>query len=70
MPDEGCMHLVGQHGDPGRGPEHGRRLAFMNYVYDPVNQAPIAAYISYVTPVAGVQGDLREGRIRSSPRTS
>ena len=27
----------------------------MNYVYDPKNQAPIAEYINYVTPVEGVQ---------------
>jgi spermidine/putrescine transport system substrate-binding protein len=30
-------------------------VAFMNYVYDPNNQATIAAYNSYVTPVDGVQ---------------
>ena len=28
---------------------------FMNYVYDPEVQAPIAAYVNYVTPVKGVK---------------
>jgi spermidine/putrescine transport system substrate-binding protein len=31
----------------------------MNYVYDPKNQAQIAAYNSYVTPVDGVQDIFR-----------
>lgn len=28
---------------------------FMNFYYDPVNQAPIAAYINYIPPVAGTK---------------
>jgi spermidine/putrescine transport system substrate-binding protein len=28
---------------------------FMNFVYDPVNQAPIAAYVNYVPPVSGTK---------------
>ena len=28
---------------------------FINYVYDPKNQAQIAAWVNYVTPVAGVK---------------
>ena len=28
----------------------------MNYVYDPAVAAQIAAYVDYVTPVAGAQG--------------
>jgi spermidine/putrescine transport system substrate-binding protein len=28
---------------------------FMNFVYDPVNQAPIAAYVNYVPPVTGTK---------------
>ena len=42
----------------------------MNFVYDPENQAQIAAYVNYVTPVDGVKEILAEDRIRSSPRTS
>jgi spermidine/putrescine transport system substrate-binding protein len=30
-------------------------LAFMNFVYRPEVQADIAAYVNYVTPVAGVK---------------
>lgn len=33
---------------------------FMNYVYDPVNAARIAAYVQYVSPVKGVQDELRK----------
>ena len=29
--------------------------AFMNYVYDPVHQAQIEAYVNYVSPVAGTK---------------
>jgi len=31
---------------------------FMNFVYDPENQAPIAAYVNYVPPVAGTKDVL------------
>jgi spermidine/putrescine transport system substrate-binding protein len=31
---------------------------YMNYVYDPAVAARIAAYINYVTPVSGAQGEL------------
>jgi spermidine/putrescine transport system substrate-binding protein len=36
---------------------------FMNFVYDPVNQAPIAAYVNYVPPVSGTKEIL----VRSDP---
>jgi spermidine/putrescine transport system substrate-binding protein len=29
--------------------------AFMNYVYDPVNQAQIEEYVNYVSPVSGTK---------------
>jgi spermidine/putrescine transport system substrate-binding protein len=29
--------------------------AFINYVYDPVNQAQIEAYVNYVSPVEGTK---------------
>lgn len=31
---------------------------FMNFVYDPANQAPIAEYVNYVPPVAGTKDAL------------
>ena len=33
---------------------------FMDYVYDPVNAARITAFVQYVSPVAGVQDELRK----------
>jgi spermidine/putrescine transport system substrate-binding protein len=33
---------------------------FMNYVYDPQNQAQIARWVNYVTPVAGVKQILEK----------
>ncbi len=31
---------------------------FMNFVYDPVNAAQIAAYVQFISPVKGVQDEL------------
>jgi spermidine/putrescine transport system substrate-binding protein len=31
---------------------------FMNFVYDPVNQAPIEAYVNYIPPVEGTKEEL------------
>jgi len=39
---------------------------WMNYVYDPVNMARIAAYVQYIPPVEGV-GDLLPERLRNNP---
>ena len=36
-------------------PNPGTAQAFMNYVYDPKNQAQIATYVNYVTPVSGTK---------------
>ena len=43
--------------------------AWMNYVYDPKNQAQIAAYNSYFTPVDGVQRIFQktEPKLADSP---
>jgi spermidine/putrescine transport system substrate-binding protein len=32
---------------------------WMNFVYDPVNAARIAAFVQYISPVQGVQDELR-----------
>jgi spermidine/putrescine transport system substrate-binding protein len=34
--------------------------AWMNYVYDPANAARITAEVQYVSPVVGVQDELRK----------
>ena len=44
--------------------------ALMNYVYDPKNQAQIADYVNYVTPVEGVKEILAKAAIRNWRRTS
>jgi spermidine/putrescine transport system substrate-binding protein len=41
-------------------PNPGTAQAFMNYVYDPKNQAQISAYVQYVTPVEGTQEVMRK----------
>ncbi len=41
----------------------------MNYVYEPEVQAPIAAYIHYVTPVDGVKEIFEQSATRAGRRT-
>ena len=55
MPDEGCITWSDNMVIPVGAPNPDAAYAFMDYVYDPANQAQIAAYNSYVTPVTGVQ---------------
>src|SRR6266545_6543200 len=55
MPTEGCILWSDNMEIPVGAPNPTAAEAFMNYVYDPNNQAQIASYNSYVTPVDGVQ---------------
>jgi spermidine/putrescine transport system substrate-binding protein len=55
MPTEGCMQWSEDMIIPVGAPNPTAAEAFMNYVYEPEVQAPIAEYINYVTPVEGVQ---------------
>ena len=55
MPEQGCIIWADNMVIPVGAPNVDAAYAFMNYVYDPKNQAPIAAYNFYTTPVAGVQ---------------
>jgi spermidine/putrescine transport system substrate-binding protein len=55
MPTEGCILWSDNMVIPVGAPNATASEAFMNYVYDPNNQAPIASYNSYVTPVDGVK---------------
>jgi spermidine/putrescine transport system substrate-binding protein len=55
MPDEGCMLWSDNMVIPVGAPNPTAAEAFMNYVYDPVNQAQIEAYVNYVSPVAGTK---------------
>src|SRR6476620_594574 len=55
MPKEGCMLWSTSMEIPVGAPNPAAAEAWMNYVYDPKVQADIAAYVNYVTPVAGVK---------------
>ncbi|HEX3294217.1 MAG TPA: spermidine/putrescine ABC transporter substrate-binding protein [Solirubrobacterales bacterium] len=59
MPTEGCILWSDNMEIPVGAPNPTAAEAFMNYVYDPKNQAPLAAYNSYVTPVDGVREVFR-----------
>jgi spermidine/putrescine transport system substrate-binding protein len=55
MPTEGCILWSDNMEIPVGASNPTAAEAFMNFVYDPKNQAPLAAYNSYVTPVDGVR---------------
>ena len=55
VPTQGCMLWSEDMVIPVGAPNPTAAEAFMNYVYDPKNQAKIAAYVNYVTPVEGVK---------------
>jgi spermidine/putrescine transport system substrate-binding protein len=55
MPDEGCMIWGDNMVIPVGAPNPTAAYEWMNYVYEPQNQAQITAYNSYVQPVDGVQ---------------
>jgi spermidine/putrescine transport system substrate-binding protein len=55
FPDEGVMLWADNMQIPIGAPHAWTAEVFMNHVYDPEVQAPLAAYINYVTPVKGVK---------------
>jgi spermidine/putrescine transport system substrate-binding protein len=55
MPDEGCNLWSDNMVIPVGAPNPTAAYEWMNYVYEPQNQAQITAYNSYVEPVEGVQ---------------
>jgi len=55
MPTEGCSLWSDNMVIPIGAPNPTAAEAWMNYVYDPQNQAQIAAEVNYITPVKGVQ---------------
>ena len=55
MPDEGCILWSDNWVIPVGAPNPTAAYEFINYTYEPQNQAQIVAYVSPVTPVAGVQ---------------
>jgi len=59
MPTEGCMLWSDNMVIPVGAPNPTAAEAWMNYVYDPKNQAQIADYNYYTTPVEGVKPILK-----------
>jgi spermidine/putrescine transport system substrate-binding protein len=60
MPKEGCMLWSDNMVIPVGAPNPTAAEAWMNYVYDPKNQAQITDYNYYVSPVKGVQPILQK----------
>ena len=60
MPDEGCMLWSDNMVIPVGAPNPTAAEAWMNYVYDPKNQAQITDYNYYVSPVSGVKPILQK----------
>jgi spermidine/putrescine transport system substrate-binding protein len=60
MPTEGCILWSDNMVIPKGAPNTAAALEWMNFVYRPGVQADIAAYVQYVTPVAGVDEVLRQ----------
>jgi spermidine/putrescine transport system substrate-binding protein len=59
-PDEGCNLWFDTMAIPAGAPNAAAALEFMNFAYEPEVQADIAAFVNYVTPVAGVKEILAE----------
>jgi spermidine/putrescine transport system substrate-binding protein len=55
MPTEGCILWSDNMVIPVGAPNPAAAEAWMDYVYDPVHQAQIEAYVNYVSPVAGTK---------------
>jgi len=55
MPTEGCMLWSDNMVIPVGAPNPTAAEAWMNYVYDPTNQAQIEDYVNYVSPVSGTK---------------
>jgi spermidine/putrescine transport system substrate-binding protein len=59
-PDEGCNLWFDMMAIPTGAPNTAAALEFMNFAYEPEVQADIAAFVNYVTPVAGVKEILQK----------
>jgi spermidine/putrescine transport system ATP-binding protein len=60
FPEEGAVSWFDAMVIPKGAPNAVAAAAWMNYVYDPVQAAQITAYVQYVSPVVGVQDELRK----------
>jgi spermidine/putrescine transport system substrate-binding protein len=55
MPTDGCIIWSDNMVIPVGAPNTPAALAWMDFVYDPAVQAPIADYVRYVSPVSGIE---------------
>ncbi len=60
QPSEGCSFFADNMVIPVGAPNPAAAYKFMNYVYEPKNQAQITAYVNYVSPVQGVKEVLQK----------
>jgi spermidine/putrescine transport system substrate-binding protein len=60
IPEEGGMSWYDTMVIPKGAPNAYAAADWMNYVYDPVQAAQITAYVQYLTPVRGVQEELKK----------
>ena len=58
FPEEGAMSWFDTMVIPLNAPNGIAAAKFMDFVYDPVNAARIAAYVQFISPVRGVQDEL------------
>jgi spermidine/putrescine transport system substrate-binding protein len=66
IPEEGAVLWTDNMLIPQKAPHPYAAETMMNYVYDPVVAARIAAYVNYVTPVVGAKEELA----KSDPETA
>lgn len=55
QPEQGCMIWSDNMSIPVGAPNSPAAYEFMNYVYEPENQAQIVEYVNYISPVSGVK---------------
>lgn len=59
IPEEGAIQWFDTMVIPAGAPNIAAAGRFMNFVYDPANAASITEWVSYISPVLGVQRELR-----------
>ena len=66
MPTEGCSLWSDNMVIPVGAPNVGAAFGWMNFIYEPEINAPLAEYITYIPPVEGVQ-DLVKPELAKDP---
>lgn len=59
IPDEGAISWFDTMVIPKNARNYANAAAFMNWAYDPANAAQITSWVQYISPVLGVQDELR-----------